>query len=141
MSTLHVFTYGSLMVSSVMEVVTGHRFASRRAFLRGYARFGLEGATYPGLVPQDKATTEGVLYLDVDPSSLARLDAFEGSFYDRVRVAVDVEPDERLQAEVYVVTPPERHRLSTQPWHLDDFRRDHLATFLASYHGFSALGA
>ena len=87
----------------------------------------------------NNATTEGVLYLRVDPSSLARLDAFEGSFYDRVCVAVDVEPDERLEAEVYLVMPRHRHRPSARAWHLDDFRRDHLAAFLASYHGFSAL--
>ena len=139
MSTLHVFTYGSLMVSSVMEAVTGNRFACRKALLRGYARFRLEGATYPGLIPRENATTEGVLYLDVDPSSMARLDAFEGSFYDRVRVETEMAEGGRLEAEVYVVAPRHRHRLSAQTWHLDAFRRDHLAAFLASYHGFSAL--
>jgi len=137
---MHVFTYGSLMVASVMEAVTGNRFASINALLRGYARYGLEGATYPGLIPQENATTDGVLYLDVDPSSLARLDAFEGAFYDRVRVSVETAEGERMEAEVYVVAPHHRHRLSARAWHLDDFRRDHLAAFLASYHGFSALG-
>ena len=137
---MHIFTYGSLMVASVMEAVTGGRFASCEATLRGYARFGLEGASYPGLISQENATTDGVLYLDVDPQALARLDAFEGSFYDRVRVAVETTQGDRLEAEVYVVTPRHRHRLSTNAWHLDDFRRDHLEAFLASYHGFSALG-
>ncbi len=137
---MHVFTYGSLMVASVMQAVTGNRFASRNAILRGYARFRLEGASYPGLVPQENAATDGVLYLDVDSSSMARLDAFEGVFYDRVRVAVETTEGERLEAEVYVVTPAHRHRLTPEAWRLDDFRREHLAAFLASYHGFSALG-
>ena len=136
---MHVFTYGSLMIVSVMEAVTGRRFAARQALLRGYARFRLQGATYPGLIPRADATTNGVLYRDVDPLSMARLDAFEGAFYDRVRVEVEEETGERLEAEVYVVAPPHRHRLSPEAWHLDDFRRDHLAAFLASYHGFSAL--
>ena len=136
---MHIFSYGSLMVASVMEAVTGSRFASQNAVLHGYARFRLEGATYPGLIPQEGATTDGVLYLDVDPSSLARLDAFEGTFYDRVRVETETVEGERLEAEVYVVTPHHRHRLSAKAWHLDDFRRDHLEAFLASYHGFSAL--
>lgn len=137
---MHVFTYGSLMITSVMEAVTGNRFAARNAILHGYARYGIEGATYPGLIPQNGATTDGVLYLDVDPRSAARLDAFEGAFYERVRVEVEVETGGRWPAEVYVVGPLHRHRLSTQAWRLDDFRRDHLEAFLASYHGFSALG-
>ena len=138
---MHIFTYGSLMISSVMQAVTGSRFTSREALLRGYARFSLQGASYPGLVPQEGTLTEGVLYLDVTPSCVARLDAFEGAFYDRVPVTVEVAGSGRLPADVYIVTPPLRHRLSADAWYLDDFRREHLAAFLASYHGFSALDA
>ena len=137
---MHIFTYGSLMIPSVMEAVTGSRFASRNAILHGYARFSLKGATYPGVIPQQGATTNGVLYLDVDPASVARLDAFEGAFYDRVGVEVETAEAGRLTAQVYVVATPHRHRLSSAAWRLDDFRREHLAAFLASYHGFSALG-
>ncbi len=135
---MHVFTYGTLMIPSVMEAVTGGRFASRNALLNGYARFRLRGATYPGLIPRQGATTEGVLYLNVDPPSVARLDAFEGAFYDRVRVEAETPDGDRLLAEVYVVTPSHRHRLSSEAWRLDDFRREHLEAFLASYPGFFA---
>ena len=137
---MHVFTYGSLMIASVMEAVTGRRFASRKAMLRGYARFGVKGASYPGIAETAGATTDGVLYLDVDALSLDRLDAFEGAFYQRTRVEIDTPEGERLAAEAYVVTPPHRDQLSSDAWRLDDFRREHLEAFLASYHGFSALG-
>ena len=78
---MHVFTYGTSMIPSVMEAVTGHRFASREAMLHGYARFRVKGTSYPGIVEAAGATTDGVLYLDIDAPSLARLDAFEGAFY------------------------------------------------------------
>ncbi len=136
---MHVFTYGTLMIPSVMEAVAGRRFAARKALLYGYARFRLKGVSYPGLIPQIGAKTDGVLYLDVDSQSTARLDAFEGAFYDRVLVEVDVENGRRLAGEVYVVAPTHRHRLSSEAWRLDDFRREHLPAFLASYQGFSAL--
>jgi gamma-glutamylcyclotransferase (GGCT)/AIG2-like uncharacterized protein YtfP len=136
---MHVFAYGSLMIPSVMEAVTGRRFAARKALLHGYARFRLEGASYPGLIPQVNAKTDGMLYLDVDAQSIARLDAFEGDFYDRVRVEVDVEAGGRLAGEAYVVGPAHRHRLSSEAWRIDDFRREHLATFLASYPGFLSI--
>ena len=81
MPAMHVFTYGTLMLPSVMEAVTGRRFAAQKAMLHGYARFRVKGASYPGVVEAVGATTDGVLYLDVDAPSLARLDAFEGAFY------------------------------------------------------------
>lgn len=137
---MHVFTYGSLMLASVMEAVTGCRFAAREALLRGYARFRVKGASYPGVVASVAATTDGVLYLDVEAASIARLDAFEGAFYQRTRVEVETVAGERLPAEVYVVPPRHCDHLSSEAWRLDDFRRAHLAAFLASYHGFSALG-
>ena len=135
---MHVFTYGTLMISSVMEVVTGRRFSSRKATLAGYARFRVKGATFPGLVEAAGATTDGVLYLDIDAPSLARLDAFEGAFYQRTRVEVDTPEGERWPADVYVVQPHHRRHLSFEAWRLDDFRREHLEAFLASYHGFFA---
>ena len=137
---MHVFTYGTLMIPSVMEAVTGRRFASRKATLRGYARFRVKGASYPGLVEAAGATTDGVLYLDVDAASVVRLDAFEGAFYQRTRVEVYTPEHDRWPAEVYVVPPHHRAHLSSEAWRLDDFRREHLEAFLASYHGFSALG-
>ncbi len=42
---MHVFTYGTLMLPSVMESVTGRRFSSRKATLDGYARFRVKSAT------------------------------------------------------------------------------------------------
>ncbi len=135
---MHVFTYGTLMIPSVMEAVTGRRFSSRKATLNGYARFRLKDATYPGLVEAAGATTDGVLYLDVDGPSLARLNAFEGVFYQRIRVEVDTPEGERWPAQTYLVPPQHRAHLSSEAWRLDDFRREHLEAFLASYPGFFA---
>jgi len=137
MPAMHVFAYGMLMIPSVMEAVTGRRFAAQQALLHHYARFRLKDATYPGLVEAAGATTDGVLYLDIDAPSLARLDAFEGTFYQRTRVEVETPEGKRWPAEVYVVEPHHRRHLSFEAWRLDDFRREHLEAFLASYHGFS----
>lgn len=136
---MHLFTYGTLMIPSMMHAVTGRHFAFREATARGYARFRIRGATYPGLVARPGAATDGVLYLDVDAPSLARLDAFEGALYRRTRLNVVTPENDALSAEGYVVRYEYRHRLSTDAWHLDDFRRDHLATFVKSYQGFNTV--
>jgi hypothetical protein len=44
---------------------------------------------FPGITASDdRDTVRGVVYLDVDPSSLARLDVFEDDFYRRETVWV-----------------------------------------------------
>jgi len=136
---MHLFTYGTLMLPRVMEAVTGDLFTACRAVLSGYARFRIHGATYPGLIEQPGTKTEGMLYLNVDASSIARLDAFEGSLYDRVHAEVDTVTGGRVLAAMYVVKAGQRPRLSAEAWHLDAFERNHLDTFLAGYHGFQAL--
>ena len=136
---MHLFTYGSLMLPSVMHAVTGRRFAAESAVLHGYARYCVKNATYPGLVEQAGARTDGMVYRDVDADALSRLDAFEGSTYQRLPVTVKLEDTTRLPANTYVVRPTHQACLSDEPWHLDTFRQHHLDAFLASYQGFSAL--
>jgi hypothetical protein len=118
-----------------MEAVTGRRFVSQPAVLRGYARFRVRGAVYPGIIATPGALTEGAVYCDVDAVSLARLDMFEGALYDRLGLNVDVEagPSARgsVRAEVYVIPPSQRQRLSSDAWDPEEFRRRHLGTYLA----------
>ena len=72
---MNLFTYGSLMVPSVMEAVTGRTFSARRAALADYVRFRVSGASYPGIVPRWGVVIDGVVYLDVDAAAVACLDA------------------------------------------------------------------
>ena len=131
---MHVFTYGTLMEPAVMEVVTGRRFVSRPAVLRGYARFRIRGAVYPGIIVTPGAVTEGAVYRDVDAVSAARLDTFEGETYDRVGVGIEVDAGSSasppVRAEVYVITPSQRSRLSSDAWDPEQFRRQHLGAYL-----------
>ena len=52
---MNVFAYGSLMIPSVMHAVTGRWFTHTEAVLEGYARYGIDGESYPGIVPQEGA--------------------------------------------------------------------------------------
>ena len=134
---MHVFAYDTLMEPAVMTAVTGQRFSSQPAELRGYGRFRVRDAVYPGLVAQPAAATQGVLYREVDADALSRLDTFEAAMYDRRALTVDI--DERptgrrsLSAEVYVVRSSERARLSSEKWDPDQFRRLHLDAYLQGY--------
>jgi len=136
---MNIFTYGTLMIPSVMNAVTGGDFRSEKATLRGYARYRVKGEVYPGIVPDSDACVDGVVYQDVDEASVERLDTFEGQFYERVRVSLETPAGGALGADTYVVRPENGSELSTQPWEFEHFRAEGLERFLGSYSGFRAI--
>jgi gamma-glutamylcyclotransferase (GGCT)/AIG2-like uncharacterized protein YtfP len=134
---VNLFTYGSLMIPSVMHAVAGRDFQYRRASLRDYARFKVKGESYPGIIYHKGALTNGIIYLDVDALSLKRLDEFEGEMYERVSVRAETDQGESFTAETYIIKHEHRGLLSSEPWDLEEFEKDHLKEFMASYKGFS----
>jgi gamma-glutamylcyclotransferase (GGCT)/AIG2-like uncharacterized protein YtfP len=129
---LLLFCYGSLEFAEVMRAVTARSFAGEPAALDGFARYRVRDADYPGLVPEPGARTEGTLYRELDPDSLAALDRFEGALYARHTLDVErLRDGSRAAAQVYVVRDAERHTLSREPWDKAAFARDGLAAFLS----------
>ena len=136
---MNVFTYGSLMIPSVMAAVAGKRFQMLTASLKEYARFKVKGESYPGLVYRNGAATDGIVHCDVDDLSLHSLDEFEGELYTRISVRVEVDQQGPLIAETYIVSPEHLHLLSSEPWDIEEFEKKHLQEFLRGYKGFSVL--
>jgi len=133
---MKIFTYGTLMISDVMYAVTAREFRSIKAILIGYARFTVKGESYPGIIPVTNAVTRGVLYFDVDESSLERLDAFEGGLYQRTPIMAEMTGGEICNAEAYVIRPRFRNHLSSSEWNAKEFVQKHLKAFLETYSGF-----
>ncbi len=127
------FAYGTLQIPSVMRAVTGHDFPCRRAVLEGFARFLLRGQIYPGIIEASGRATDGMLYESIDPRSLALLDEFEGSLYERRRVRVLWSDGGSCEAFAYVVPPARRHLLSAEPWDREHFIARHLRRWVASH--------
>jgi hypothetical protein len=85
---------------------------------------------------------EGLVHLDVDEQSLARLDRFEGALYERVPLAIVCADGGQRQAETYVVSPQNRKVLTAEPWSAQRFQSSGaLADFVAHFQGFSRLEA
>jgi gamma-glutamylcyclotransferase (GGCT)/AIG2-like uncharacterized protein YtfP len=134
----NLFVYGTLMFPAVMEAVTGRSFASEPAWLDGYARYRLRGATYPGIVPAVGARVVGVLHRGLDARSLAQLDRFEGEPYRRAPVRVSTAGGKSIGACAYVVRPGRAVRVSRRPWDPQQFQHRGLRQFRRSYAGFRA---
>jgi len=136
---MNLFTYGSLMIPSVMAAVTGKRFKVTKACLKEYARFKVKGESYPGIVYQPGAATDGVVHCDVDDLSLKLLDDFEGEMYKRIPVPVEVIQSGVLIAAKPIFAPEHLQLLSSEPWDFEEFKKEHLQEFLRNYKGFSLL--
>lgn len=130
---MDVFTYGSLQFPEVLRAVIGRLPRGQPARLEGFARYRVRGATYPGIVAEPGAATDGTLWRDVDSVALAALDRFEGAFYERLVLPVVTKSGATLQAHVYVVADARREALGPEPWDEARFERDHLAAFLKAY--------
>lgn len=139
---MHVFTYGSLMFPDVWNVVVGKQFATMDGTARGYAIYRVREAVFPGITPAAAHdVVSGVVYLDVDDDSLARLDRFEDDFYRRETLAIDCHDGQSRRAEAYVVPAENRAVLTAETWHADGFvTSGGLAHFLSRFAGFARVG-
>ena len=136
---MHVFTYGTLMFPEVWQAVVGREFASVEGTASGYAIYRVRDAVFPGIVAASELDrVRGVVYLDVDPQSLARLDLFEDDFYRRETVWVECGDGQRRAANAYVIPPENCHVLTTETWLADQFvATGGLTTFINRFQGFS----
>jgi gamma-glutamylcyclotransferase (GGCT)/AIG2-like uncharacterized protein YtfP len=74
------------------------------------------------------------VYWHVDEADMARLDAFEGSDYERVDVEMVTAQGETKAVALYLYRLPER--LLDAPWDPELFLKEGMARFIARYAGF-----
>ena len=87
----HLFVYGSLLFPELIGKLTGKRFYSVPAILKGYKRFAVKGCDYPAIVAVENSNVEGVLLLNVDDKSMGLLTYYEGRDYVKSRIEVNSE--------------------------------------------------
>lgn len=128
----HVFTYGSLMFPQVWERVVHRRYKNSDAFASGLVRKKITLSTYPVAFPGDPVQSlQGRLYRDVEPADLARLDRFEGKYYERKQITVTISgEDQATVADVYMLKPRYRLLASAEDWSPEHFRKYELQRFV-----------
>lgn len=134
---MNLFTYGSLMSPDIMEEVSGRQFASFAAVADGFQRFCVRDEPYPGMVAAPGGQVEGVVYEDIDPVALERLDIFEGDMYLRQSIKVERRKDNSvLEVMAYIVKPDYRHMLTQAVWSYEKFLEEGKRLFTEQYVGF-----
>ncbi len=128
-----LFCYGTLQVPQVIRAVTGRDYFGKTAVLRDYAIYRVKNAEYPGITYSVGGATEGILYQDISNADLKTLDLFEGEFYDRQMLEVQL-PDQAIEkAWVYVIAQHHIGVLSEDIWRLTDFLDNGLDKFMKGY--------
>lgn len=128
---MHLFAYGTLMFPEIWNGVVERRFATREATLPGFAVYRVVDGVYPVMVEAEAgARVEGVVYLDVDDRSLAKLDDYESELYERRQVEVVAEGGDTLACQAYVLPGTRRQFASDHPWDREWFRREAMAEYL-----------
>ncbi|GAB6191576.1 gamma-glutamylcyclotransferase family protein [Desulfocastanea catecholica] len=85
---VNLFTYGSLMCGDIMYKVAGCQVGFSQAVVNNFFRSKMQGREYPGIAEQAKAQVSGVLYYNLTPEALQRLDAFAPSPHKSPNVRV-----------------------------------------------------
>lgn len=138
--SMNIFTYGTLMVAEIMAQVSGCSLSGVEATLNGFVRYGVKDEQYPGVIALPGSSVQGILYRDVQPDALARLDLFEGDLYHRRQVQVRCHDTTVLvPAMVYAIKPQYSHVLTGEPWDFQHFLRNGRELFESGYNGFAEL--
>lgn len=105
-----------------MNNIVKAEFKSVKANLKGYVRRKIKGRVYPGIKEEKEGEIEGMLWLNVTPEAITRLNIFEGYEYisREVEVLVKGVP---TTAMVYIYAFPAE--LSEEEWSFEVFNKHH----------------
>jgi len=133
---VHIFAYGSLMYDRVWASLVAGAYERVPGVLYGFERRCICNEHYPAIIPGKlTSSVDGVLYLNIDQADLARLDAFEGSYYKRRPVEIHTE-NNIYAGDAYILDPSYRYILSPEPWNPEQFEHEGIDDFISHYFGF-----
>lgn len=124
-----LFAYGTLQIAEVLQAVIGQRRDGVPALLPGYRRFCVPGKPYPAMVVDRASSVSGLLYDGLSAAELALLDYYEGELYERQELLVRVQ-SAQVPALSYVLSRAHGALVTEEPWDLQAFEREHLASYL-----------
>lgn len=129
---MNVFVSGPLMFRDLIKAVTGRTFTFESGLVHGYAQFAITDEGQSAMIPFPDRAVDGVVYQDVDEASLAKLDAFQGTRFERIEVSVEAEGGAWIEASAYCLKLRRRKVLSSQEWDEDRYRDNFLKKDLAT---------
>ena len=116
---LNLFTYGTLMDADIWDELVASPYETAKFSLSGYKRCALKDKAYPGLIREEGATTNGLIYFDVSNFDIVKLDVFEGQEYERITIDT-IYNDQEIALETFLFVGESKYVLD-EDWDLDHF--------------------
>lgn len=130
---MRFFFYGTLIDPDVRRLVLGRHAPAEveRAWLAGWRRVPIVGATYPAVIRDAQGSVDGVLVRGLDRAARDLLVRYEGDEYELIMVEVETDGGRHVAANLFVPRRPGfRHRRGM--WDYADWSRRHKRRFLAT---------
>ena len=118
------------MFDEVFRMVCGDARVGAVAVVQDYARYAVRGQSFPAIVRESGAHTQGLLFHDIELPMWTRLDAFEGDLYQRIEVSVLTEKAMPLSAQTYVFAASGMPLLTSHAWNPESFATQDLPGFV-----------
>ena len=135
----NIFAYGTLLVPDIWNSVVGESFPSEPAVLPGFEIFRVIGGDYPGIVKSERADAKvpGRVFYDLDEIAIGRLDAYEGTFYERLEVECDhLDCEGEIHCSSYIIPQPTAEEvLSDEVWTLEWFQAEAQDAYIGRMRG------
>lgn len=119
------------MLPEIFSRVAQEACSSIPATLSSWKRCQVAGQSYPAIVPAPAESVSGVLWIGLNQSAIARLDAFEGEEYRRVGVVVVDSLGVAYSADTYAWALAEG--LLDAPWDFEWFQAEGIKRFSRLY--------
>ena len=119
--------------------VSGEKVPRQKARLNDFFCSQIHGERYPGITPAKGESVEGVLYFGLSPNAFAKLDSFEGEYYERKEIAVHCSPQGQIVATAYIIKPQFSQLLTGDLWSFNDFLHGGKKEFEKNYVGFTQI--
>ncbi|KAN0103537.1 hypothetical protein V8E51_011850 [Hyaloscypha variabilis] len=123
---LHRVCYGPGAVSKdPAKAYLASQLSIQPAILHDHSRRRVQYCDYPGVIPEPGHTVRGTYVTGLTDGDIFRLDTFEGSEYERIKVKVELveQAGKFVEASTYIFTAGEQY-LEKKEWSYEEFRRD-----------------
>ncbi len=118
--------------NEVISKLLDREIAGAPANIYEYKRVRVAGKRYPAIikVSNKNSFVKGVVHKDITSEEMDLLNTFEDDFYQLIKVNVELENREILEALTYIIQKENLHFTSAQEWNREDFKTNHLDDYI-----------
>lgn len=134
-----LFTYGTLMLPEIFDLIVGRICHGEDAILHNFKRRKIRNESYPGITPAPGEKVDGKIYHLLHADEINKLTVFEGDAYELLPVSVRLKEVGDLDCLTYSIKEKYLFLMTDHEWSLEEFIGHHKDMFIREYKGWQYL--